>query len=264
MLDRIVKIVYEASKLFGGEFEISSKGASNYVTNKDIAIEKFLRSALNEAIDGLGIIGEEGENHSDALSHEYTAVIDPIDGTMNFTRNMHLSAISVALLKRGKPHIGVVYMPDTDEMFAAEVGKGATLNGKKISVTDNGIDKACFFTAWSTYNKDYAPQCFAITEEIYYKIDDIRRLGSAALELCYLAAGRGEMFFEMRLSPWDFAAAVIIASEAGGYVGTLEQPEFDYTRMQPVLAANSKENYEYLHTVVKKHIPKIPYNEKRR
>ncbi len=259
MLNRIIRIVYDAAKLFGGDFEISAKGASNYVTDKDIAIEKFLREALAKEIYDIGFIGEEGENFGDALAHEYTAVIDPIDGTMNFTRNMHLSAISVAILKNAKPYIGVVYMPDTDEMFAAEVEKGATLNGNRITVTDKSAKDALLFTAWSTYNKKYAPQCFAICEELFYEIDDIRRLGSAALELCYLAAGRGEMYFEMRLFPWDIAAAGVIVCEAGGIVGNFDAREFDYTRPQPVLVANSEENYVYLEKTVRKHIKEIPY-----
>ena len=259
MLNKIVKTVYEAAKLFGGDFEISVKGASNYVTDKDIAIEKFLREALAKEIGDLGFIGEEYENFDDALTHEYTAVIDPIDGTANFTRNMHLSAISVAILKNTRPYIGVVYLPDTDEMFYAEAGMGAYLNGKKITVTDKSEKDAILFTAWSTYNKKYAPPCFAICEELYYEIDDIRRLGSAALELCYLAAGRGEMYFEIRLSPWDIAAAELIVREAGGYTGTLDSAKFDYTRPQPVLAANSEKNYVYLEKAVRKHLKEIPY-----
>ncbi|MBQ6893217.1 MAG: inositol monophosphatase [Clostridia bacterium] len=262
MLNTIISIVKEAAKIMtGGEYTVTEKGAANYVTDKDVAVERFLNEEITKAFPDIGFVGEEEDFSADALSREYTAVVDPIDGTMNFTRDMNLSVISVAILKNGKPHVGVVYNPFTNEMFTAERGKGAFLNGKQIHVSDRGLKSACFFTAWSTYRKDLARACFEISEEVYYDTCDIRRLGVCALELSYMAAGRGELYFEIRLFPWDFAAAQLILTEAGGYIGTIDFDEPIYTRPQPIIAANSKENFDYLTEKVKKYVPHIPYKE---
>ena len=262
MLDKIISIVKEAAKIMtGGEYVVHEKGDANFVTDKDVAVEKFLYTEITKAFDGIGFIGEEEDSAADALMHEYTAVVDPIDGTMNFTRDMNLSVISVAILKSGKPYIGVVYNPFTNEMFTALKGSGAYLNGKQIHVSNRDLRSSCFFTAWSTYRKDLARACFEISEEVYYDTCDIRRLGVCALELCYMAAGRGELYFEIRLFPWDFAAAGLILTEAGGYIGTIDFDAPIYTRPQPIIAANSKENFDYLNTKVKKHVPHIPYEE---
>ena len=261
MLHTVVSIVSEAAKILQGAYTVTEKGAANFVTDKDIAVENFLKQALSSAFPGIGFIGEEGDASADALQKEYTAVVDPIDGTMNFTRDLSLSVISVAILKCGKPYIGVVLNPYTNELFTAEAGKGAFLNGARIHVSDRGLAESCFFTAWSTYKKEFAKACFDISQDIYYDTCDIRRLGVCAYELCCLAAGRGELYFEIRVFPWDFAAAQLIVTEAGGVIGTIGSDAPIYTRPQPILAANSKENYAYLKEKVQKHVPVIPYED---
>lgn len=262
MLQTIVSIVKDAAEIaMHGADTVTEKGAANFVTDKDVAVERFLRKALCDAFPDMGFVGEEEDFAADALDKEYTAVVDPIDGTMNFARDMNLSVISVAVLHCGKPYIGVVYNPWTNELFTAARGKGAALNGKPIHVSDRGLKNACFFTAWSTYKKEYAKACFNISEEVYYDTCDIRRLGVCALELCYMAAGRGELYFEIRLFPWDYAAAQLILTEAGGYIGTIGMDAPTYTRPHPILAANSKENYEYLKEKVTKHVPTVPYED---
>lgn len=262
MLNTVISIVKEAAKVMtGGTYTVTEKGAANFVTDKDVAVEKFLFSALSDAFPGIGFIGEEEDFAADALTREYTAVVDPIDGTMNFTRDLNLSVISVAVLHYGKPHVGVVFNPYTNELFYAENGKGAYLNGTPIRVSDRGLPQSCFFTAWSTYKKEYAKACFDISQDIYYDTCDIRRLGVCAYELCCMAAGRGELYFEIRVFPWDFAAAQLILTEAGGYIGTVGFDTPVYTRPQPILAANTKENYDYLVAKVQKHVPVIPYED---
>ncbi len=127
---------------------------------------------------------------------------------MNFIRNLQLSAVSIALTKDKKPILGVVYNPFQDELFYAELGKGAYFNGEQISVSDMPIERALLCTAFSTYNKTLAQPCIDIMSEMHDMCSDIRRLGSAAIELCYIAAGRSDIYFEIRLNPWDYAAAV--------------------------------------------------------
>ena len=262
MLQTVIQIVKEAAKVMTfGEYTVSEKSAANFVTDKDIAVEAFLSEALGEAFPDIGFIGEEEDFSADALRKEYTAVVDPIDGTMNFTRDLSLSVISVAILHYGKPFIGVVFNPFTGELFTAEAGKGAYLNGERIRVSDRPLAESCFFTAWSTYKKEYAKACFDISQDVYYDTCDIRRLGVCAYELCCLAAGRGELYFEMRVFPWDFAAAQLIVLEAGGYFGTVGLDAPVYTRPQPILAANTEANYLYLKEKVQKHVPVIPYED---
>ena len=113
----------------------------------------------------------------------------------------------------------------------------------------------------SLYNKDYAKPCLNIMEKVYAQCEDIRRIGSAALELVYLACGRVDLFFEMRIFPWDFAAAQIIVREAGGYVGTIGQEKITFSRPIPLICANTKENYEHLRRIVLDEIPIVPYSK---
>ncbi len=262
MLNTVVEIVKKAAEIMtGGGYTVTEKGDANYVTDKDVAVEQFLYRELTKAISGIGFIGEEEDFGDGALEREYTAVVDPIDGTMNFTRDMNLSVISVAILKNAEPYIAVVFNPFTNEMFTAERNKGAYLNGNPIHVSNRGLKSACFFTAWSTYRKDLARACFEISEEVYHDTCDIRRLGVCALELCYMAAGRAELYFEIRLFPWDYAAAGLILTEAGGFIGTIGYDTLLYTRPIPIIAANSKENFDYLMKKVTKHVPNIPYEE---
>lgn len=262
MLQTVISIVKQAAKIMtGGTFTVTEKGAANFVTDKDIEVEKFLLSALRDAFPSIGFLGEEGDETADALAAEYTAVVDPIDGTMNFTRELSLSVISVAILRFGKPYIGVVLNPFTSELFSAEIGKGAFLNGEPIHVSNRPLDQCCFFTAWSTYKKEYAKACFDISQAVYYDTCDIRRLGVCAYELCCLAAGRGELYFEIRVFPWDFAAAQLIVTEAGGFIGTVDFDAPVYTRPQPIIAANSKKHYDYLAGKVAEFVPHIPYED---
>lgn len=254
MLEVLKEIVLEAGELVRrGYHVVNEKGsASNVATDCDIAVEKFLIDNLSARFDDIGFLCEESGTGYNPLNHEYAAVIDPIDGTSNFVRDMRMSAISVALLRRGQPWLGVVYQPYTDELFAAEQGKGATLNGVPIHVSQRPLQRACLAVAWSLYDKTLADPCIAICRELYDRIDDFRRLGTAALELCYLACGRLELYFEIRLYPWDFAAGMLIIQEAGGVAEAL-LPGLD--RPSAVLAANCRESYAVLKQTVDQHLP---------
>lgn len=255
MLEQITKIVREASALMKREnMDIEQKGTeSNFVTSADVNVQMFLKEKLLALLPGSSFVGEEGDEQS--ADTEYVWVVDPIDGTSNFIRDLGLSAISVGLLRNHKPYMGVIYQPYRDEMYAAEVGKGAFMNGRPIHVSDRDFRHSHLCSAMSLYNKEYAPPCFRIIERVYAESDDLRRLGTAAVELAYLAAGRVELYFEIRLFPWDVAAAIPIITEAGGFVHLMFEEELPLDRPVAVLAANSAESMERLKQIVYEEIP---------
>ena len=250
MINQIIDIVKDASKLmYGDGVEVYQKGSeSNFVTSIDIKVQNFLEERLLKLLPGSHMVGEESDNNP--IEGDLLWVIDPIDGTSNFIRDMGLSVISVALVKNGKPYIGVVYHPYRDEVYWAESGKGAFLNGKRIHVSDRDFKHSHLCSAMSLYEKAYAKPCFNIIEKVYEKSDDLRRLGTAALEMSMLAAGRVELYFEIRLFPWDVAAATVIIQEAGGYVEYMFHNELPLNRPFGVIAANTKENFEELKAIV--------------
>ena len=259
LLDRTVQTVRQAGKIYldRSRLTISNKGTdSNYVTSGDTAVQEFLVPALTGILEGSSVLAEE-EGQCD-LTGKYVWVVDPIDGTSNYARNFGFSCISVALDYKGETILGVVYDPDRDEMFSCEKGKGAYLNGNRIHVSDKPFSKSLYFAAMSLYMKEYAPTCFRIIERLYFEADDLRRTGSAALELCYLAAGRGELFFEMRLFPWDVAAGMLMIKEAGGYSEGLKY-NLSPTEPFPVIGANSKESLDRLKKIVLEEMPEVPY-----
>ena len=180
------------------------------------------------------------------------------------THPQHGEQVRVVELERSLPEdeeeiFGVVYNPYAEELFCAAKGQGAYLNGERIHVSERDFSHSLIFTAFSLYQKAYAPLCESALAELYPKCDDFRRLGSAALELCALAAGRGELYFEIPIFPWDWAAAAVIIREAGGTIGTIDGERLRHDAPVLLLAANSDENFRTLKRTVQKHIPKLPY-----
>lgn len=260
MIERIKTIVREAAQIcLNGNYSVSDKGSvTNVVTTADVEIQQFLQKKLTELIPGSSFFGEESEGSFNDIG--YTWVVDPIDGTQNFIRNLNQSSVSVGLCLNGEAVVGVVFNPFTEEMFWAEKGKGAFCNGKQLFVSEKSFENALFCTAMSLYDKRYAEICNNIIMETYYKCNDVRRFGTASLELCYLAAGKVDLYYEFKLFPWDYAAATVILSEAGGII---EDPfignRIEFYHKCPVVAANSKQNLDILHAIVRKHMKDIPY-----
>ena len=262
-MDSIESIVRESGARIRAAhgFTVESKGTrENIVTSADSENEAFLRSRLGDLIPGSSFVGEEGEQGS-ILKDGYTWIVDPIDGTMNFSRGIPECAVSVALLKDGEPYIGVVYNPFTDILWKAERGCGAYRNGERVHVSDRGFGDCLLCTAWSTYNKDLAPGCFKVAERLYPQCNDIRRTGTAACELSMLAEGAVDLYFEIRLAPWDHAAADVCILEAGGCIASIEG-DVVYDRSCPVIAANTPGNLEILRdTVIDVFGGKNPYRD---
>ena len=184
------------------------------------------------------------------INHEYLWIIDPIDGTANYSRGIDQCAICVGLKHHDDMQMGVVYIPRTDELFHAEKGKGAYLNGMRIHVSGRSFGNAVLCTALPVYHKEYAEVCSRIIVDAFGKCNDIRRFGACAPELCYLAMGRCELYFEYLLSPWDYAAASLIVTEAGGVITSADGSRLRLTEPTGVIAANNKSNYQQLLDIV--------------
>ncbi len=258
-LEAVARIVREAAALMVQEgFQIQEKGSrENIVTSSDVAVQHFLTEKLSALLPGSGFFCEE-EDLSD-LGHRDIWIIDPIDGTANYARGIRSCCISVALARDGKLFMGVVYSPWRGELYCAQAGRGAWLNGQEIRVSDRPYEEALFFTALSTYRKEFARTCSDIIYEVYMESNDVRRSGSAAVELCMMAAGKAELYFEIRLMPWDYAASALILQEAGGCIASLDGELPSLREPSLVVAANQKENLQRLLKVVRKHVPVLPY-----
>ena len=258
-LQDIIGIVREASTLMvRGGFDVHDKGSrENIVTSSDLAVQHFLTEKLAALLPGCGFLCEE-EDLSD-LAHSDVWIIDPIDGTANYARGEANCCISVALVHDGVPVAAVVYSPWRDELYSAEKGSGAFCNGRPIHVSGRPYEDGIFFTALCTYHKEFARVCSDIIYDIYMECNDIRRHGSAAIELCETAAGFADLYFEIRLMPWDFAAASLIILEAGGSVLGFDGRFPSLFAPCPIIAANSEANARRLLATVHKHLDKVPY-----
>lgn len=253
-LESLIAVVREAAGLMQTDaFEISQKeGYSNIVTSSDVAVQEFLCARLAALLPGSGFLCEEEDMWD--TSHEYTWIIDPIDGTANYSRGIAQCAICVALKCGADIELGVVFLPMAGELFSAARGRGAYLNGRRISVSGRPFADSVMCTALSVYHKEYVGVCSDIIRETFAACNDIRRFGACAPELCYLAMGRCELYFEYLLSPWDFAAASLIVTEAGGTITALHGEPLTFTRPSGVVAGNSRANHAALLDIVKRNI----------
>ena len=223
--------------------EIENKeGIGNIVTQYDKKIQEELKSSLLNLLPEANFIGEEND-YGEILKTGYTFIVDPIDGTTNFSRNLSLSAISVALLKDAEPYIGVCYNPYIDEMFIAQKGKGAYLNGKSIKVSNKKLQEGILLTGNAPYYADMREKSLKIIKKIAMIASDFRRFGSAVIELCNIACGRAELYIELKLQPWDYAAGMLIVKEAGGNVSQMNGEKITFDKAISILASNNAEDY---------------------
>lgn len=224
--------------------EITEKdGAANIVTNMDLASQRYIMKECSLLIPNSTFIAEEDDVCT--MSDGYTWVIDPIDGTTNYAYGYQHSAISIALLNKGKGVIGVVYNPYLNECFKGINGYGSFLNDGIIEVSKNTLDRAVVIVGTSPYHKEYADKTFENFKQIFLKARDIRRTGSAVLDICYVACGRCDAYYEASLFPWDYAAGEVIVRNAKGKVSAITPDIIDYTKEIGMIAANN-ECYEPL------------------
>ena len=252
-LHSVVRIVREAAQLMCvPDFNVMQKGGcTNIVTSTDIAVQQYLCEHLHPLLPHAGFICEEGDFFDTSSSQVW--IIDPIDGTANFARGHQDCAISVALVSDGSPILAVVYSPFSDVLYTSEAGRGAFRNGRSMMVSRCGLAESVVCGGFSLYDKRMSPLCWRVFEELFYQCNDFRCIGSAALGLSALAAGMYDMFFEIRLSPWDYAAAQLLIVEAGGIVTTLQGKPLTYDKPQAVVAANGVENHRLLLQMIEKY-----------
>jgi len=222
-LNTAVEIAREAgallAQLFDHPHEISYKRPSDLVTDADRRSEALIVDRLRTHFPGHAIVSEEGGGHE--TSSDYCWYVDPLDGTTNFAHGFPVFAVSLGLVYRSEIIAGVVYDPVREELFAAERGAGARLNNKRIRVSKVGsLSESLLATGFppSADNNDLNLQLFSRLMQLSH---GIRRPGSAALDLCFVASGRLEGFWELKLNPWDKAAGSLVVTEAGGRVSDL-------------------------------------------
>ena len=241
-LEELIGAVRAAGEIVTGAQQIArhtheKTSAADLVTDYDLAVETFLRQRLAQLMPEALFFGEEEALEGDP-SKGWVFIVDPIDGTTNFVRGFHQSGISVALIRDLEPQMAVVYDPAKEELFAAERGRGATLNGTPIHVSDKPLDQGLFIMGTAIYRREFLQPTMALTQQWLERSCDYRRFGAATLDLCYIACGRAEVFFEYSLAPWDYAAGALIAQEAGAIATTLAGEPLPQIRRCSVWLAN--------------------------
>jgi myo-inositol-1(or 4)-monophosphatase len=240
MLNFAIRVAQDAGRLLrdrvGTKIDIGHKGAINIVTDVDLASEQLIRDAIATHYPRHQVLAEEGGLAETAS--EYRWVIDPLDGTTNFAHGYPIFCVSIALEYQGESVLGVVYDPMRDELFTAERGGGAALNNRPVRVSGTAELIDSLLSTGFPYNiKTSTLTNLDHWANFAMNAQALRRDGAAALDLCYVACGRFDGFWELNLSPWDTAAGALIVEEAGGRVTDFKGNKFSNYERQ-VLASN--------------------------
>jgi myo-inositol-1(or 4)-monophosphatase len=215
---------------------ISQKKVNDFVTEVDHAAEQVIIETLLTAYPGHGIWAEESGKEFGAQDSEFVWIIDPLDGTTNFIHGLPVYCVSIALAVRGKVEQAVIYDPTRNDLFTATKGRGAFLNDRRLRVSKRTELKGCLISTGFPFreNDDFA-QYLSMMGDVMQKTAGLRRPGSAALDLAYVAAGFTDGFFELGLQPWDVAAGSLLVTEAGGLIGNFTG-ESDFLEQEECLA----------------------------
>jgi myo-inositol-1(or 4)-monophosphatase len=243
LLEIAIRAAREAGELLlanmGRRVEVMHKGPIDLVTEVDLASERLIKGLIATHYPRHAVLGEEG-GETGAEAAEYRWVVDPLDGTTNYAHGYPAFCVSIGVEHRGEVILGVVYDPTRDELFAAERGAGATLNNRPIRASPTAPLKQALLATGFPY--DISSENFTNLEHFrnfYLHAQAVRRAGSAALDLCYVACGRFDGFWELKLAPWDTAAGTLLVSEAGGRVTHFDGSPFDIRR-SGCLASNGR------------------------
>jgi myo-inositol-1(or 4)-monophosphatase len=242
-----MKAVAVAAAYRGGAFiqsrldgvrQITHKGEIDLVTEADLGSEKRIIEVIRTRFPDHTILSEE--QGLSKGSSDYRWVIDPLDGTTNFAHGLTTCCVSIALAKKNQTLIGIIWSPFTDELFSAVRGRGAFLNGRRLSVSKiDRVQDSLLVTGFPYNVKEIMAPVMKRFTRCLEASQGIRRLGSAALDLGYVAAGRFEAFWEEQLHPWDVAAGNLIVTEAGGQITNFSNQPFD-PEMKTMLASNGR------------------------
>jgi myo-inositol-1(or 4)-monophosphatase len=243
LLNFAIQTAREAGRILqdrmGRTIQIANKGDIDLVTEVALAAETLIIERINSYHPRHGVLAEEsGASYSPGeQKSEYQWIIDPLDGTTNYAHGYPCFCVSIALERDGQLVLGVIYDPTRDEMFAAERGEGATLNGRRIRVSEvDDLNRAMLCTGFPYDVRDRGDFARHFSNFIMHA-QAVRRDGSAALDLAYVACGRFDGFWEEGLRPWDVAAGVLLIEEAGGRISRYDGTPFDiYT--PPIVASN--------------------------
>lgn len=230
LIERARQIAFDAGSILTAKLKsgitVEYKGSIDLVTDADRASEKYIVEEIQRLFPDHGILGEEGARVKG--SSDFLWVIDPIDGTTNFAHAFPYFSVSMGLLKAGEVILGIVYNPVSEECFAAERGSGAYLNGEKITVSQKGAVQESLLATGFPYDIATTDKNNISTFGLATKASQgVRCLGSAALDLCQVASGRIDGFWERALNPWDIAAGSLIVTEAGGRVSDCHGQDFN-------------------------------------
>ena len=248
----LIKIIKKAGEILKEGFytdkNITFKAKKDLVTQFDVAVEKYLKKKFSKRFKNFNIIAEESDNSN--IEFNNSIIIDPIDGTTNFVNGVPHTAISVGVYKNKKPYLAIVYNPILDELYTAKIGKGAFLNGKKLKVSnEDTFQKALLATGFpytSSSNEADLTDVLKKIKDVLPLCQDLRRLGSASLDLCYVARGTFDGYYEMNLRPWDVSAGVLILTEAGGKVSNIAGNEYNLFEDKYLVASNGKIHNEFI------------------
>ena len=250
--DTAVRAAKAAGKLlrqsFAKEIRIEYKGAVNLVTEADRAAEAVIVETIRRWFPDHRFLAEEGGEYAPAGPAEsiHKWIIDPLDGTTNFAHTFPMFCVSIALETRGEVVLGIVYDPLHEELFMAEFGRGVTLNGRPIHVSKvEKLNGSLLVTGFAYDVRENRVNNLDHFGNFSMRAQGVRRTGSAALDLCYVACGRLDGFWEMKLSPWDTAAGQLIVREAGGRVTTFSGEPYSID-MKEILATNGKIHSEMI------------------
>ena len=247
----MVKVCRKAAKILIRDFgeienlQVSLKGPGNFVTASDIKVEKILVEELQKARPTYSILSEEiGEINND---ESFKWIIDPIDGTSNFLHGIPHFAISIGLEHDKEIICGIIYDPIKDEMFVAEKGNGAYVNNKRMRVSSRSKLKDCLIFTGGPRQNPKDKELFFVEYKNFSSVvkTPIRKMGSASLDIAYVAAGRCDGFWQRNLNYWDYAAGIILVKESGGFV-TDFNGENRYIENETILVTNSKINKEMI------------------
>lgn len=217
--------------------QVEAKGANDFVSEVDVLAEREIVQTLRRAYPEHGILGEESGSHGKG---DYLWVIDPLDGTTNYLHGFPHFAVSIALLHRGVPEVAVIYDPIRQELFTATRGGGATLEGRRIRTGGpRSVDDALIGTGFPFRHPEHQAAYLGMFSDVMGHARDIRRAGSAALDLAYTACGRLDGFWEIGLNQWDIAAGALLVQEAGGVVSDFKG-EAGHLNSGNVVAGNLK------------------------